>query len=185
MKIIGLSGKKCVGKDTVADIIINSTANSCKIGFADALYREVATMMLQADNFKINEESIEDKITYIKNNKSHFRTLLQWWGTDYRRKFFGDNYWIEKCIDKIKLLPSESLVVVPDVRFINEFEAIKKLGGTVWRIYRPHSPNETDNHSSETELSSYINYFDETIINNGTLQDLEQRVMLFLKQENL
>ena len=45
------------------------------------------------------------------------------------------------------------IVVIPDVRFINEADYIQKAGGVIWRIKRNLSM--IDNHISETELDEF------------------------------
>jgi len=66
--------------------------------------------------------------------------------------------------------------IITDVRFPNEAEAIKKRDGILIRIDRNYVSTERLNriqqrHSSETALDDYDG-FDNTIFNNGTLEDL-------------
>ncbi len=70
--------------------------------------------------------------------------------------------------------------IITDVRFPNEAKAIKDRGGIMLRVNRQ---TETDRfprneHPSETALDDYK--FDATIINNGTLEELEKSVGIFL-----
>lgn len=164
MNIIGIAGKKRVGKDTVCEIIRLLMEDSgrpvIRIGFADALKQEVSN-------------ATGHTVDYIEQHKDNFRLILQGWGTDYRRHLHGNNYWINKCKDSIRFAierhPS-ALIIVPDVRFLNEAEAIKKLGGLLWQVKRQQK-GDCDIHSSETELDNYDGW-NSILDNNGSLNDL-------------
>lgn len=66
-------------------------------------------------------------------------------------------------------------IVVPDVRFRNEVDAIKAAGGVVWKILRPGAglSGAAAQHVSETEQDSVKDEeFDVIFDNAGTLEDL-------------
>lgn len=49
--------------------------------------------------------------------------MLQFWGTNYRRTFHGENYWVIKTkqkIDNLRKSGFEGIVILPDTRFKNE-----------------------------------------------------------------
>jgi 2-keto-4-pentenoate hydratase/2-oxohepta-3-ene-1,7-dioic acid hydratase in catechol pathway len=99
--------------------------------------------------------------------------MLQGWGTDFRRKIFGEDYWIKKMDDAMVLLRSQyENIIIPDVRFLNEYEWVKNEGGVMIRVER--SIDYSDTHISETELDHSI--FDHTIVNDGTERDLVTKV---------
>jgi hypothetical protein len=92
-----------------------------RLAYADLLKQEAADATgIPISNF------------YDRKVKEHYRPLLQWWGTEYRRNeaIGGDNaYWTKshgkRCreiYDKHVLTrPNDKLVIlVPDVRFDNE-----------------------------------------------------------------
>lgn len=165
--IIGLAGFKHSGKDTVAEIISKhcSSLNPYRIGYADALKEEVS-------------QATGCDIEYINANKDNFRLILQGWGTDYRRKLHGDDYWVRKLGNKLlHLNPKHHLVLIPDVRFKNEVDFIKQLNGQVWNVVR--FLGTVDRHPSEIELADYKE-FDSVIDNTGTLEQLETRVKISL-----
>jgi hypothetical protein len=86
--------------------------------------------------------------------------LLQWWGTEYRRKNFGENYWVDKLFESI---PSNiDIALVSDVRFQNEADSITERGGynvNVTRLLPDGTPYRSQDrpadHLSETALDSY------------------------------
>jgi hypothetical protein len=174
MKLIGISGKKKSGKDQVCSylttILQTKGKSCCRIGFADALKEEVAVL------FKVD-------VQYIEKHKDNFRLILQGYGTDYRRDLFSENYWVDKLIRNVyKYRGANDYVIVPDVRFYNEAQCIKDLGGLLFRVVR--TPEEIDSHASEIQLDSYENY-DYVIDNFGTLEDLQQDCDYIVKEFKL
>jgi hypothetical protein len=144
-KIIGISGKKLHGKDTLADILTRLLLpkTSAKLPFALPLKRELA-----------NACGVD--IAFIEKNKAAFRTALQWWGGNFRRDMCGKDYWVERF--KVALVMdfmNFDYILVPDVRFLNEVEAIKGLGGKVLRVERTGFASDNDSHPSETQLDGY------------------------------
>lgn len=174
-KIIGIAGKKKVGKDLVCDYIKELLAPKLvnRIAFADALKGEVAR------GCSVTGKEIVD-IPFIEKNKDAFRMILQGWGTDFRRNLCDKNYWILKLKDTIDNTPSHIYaVVIPDVRFLNEAYWIKSIGGTVIQVSR--RIGLVDNHISETELCNSDFPFDFYISNESSLEELKLKTqdMLF------
>jgi hypothetical protein len=75
------------------------------------------------------------------------RDFLQHFGTNIVRRIYNDA-WVKATVNAITREESE-VAIIPDVRFPNEVEAIKKIGGTMIRLTRNihHS-----NHESEVAL---------------------------------
>lgn len=165
-KLIGLIGHKGSGKNTAADFLCAAHKNSCQLAFADALKNEVCAAL------DITREELETR-------KSFFRPILQWWGTEWRRGQ-APEYWTRDMRYRIAGCQlTKSLVVVTDIRFLNEALFIQELGGTLIRVLRFNNPFDTnDAHSSETDLDSFST--ETTIYNDGTLEDLKQSVNLLL-----
>ena len=205
--VIGLSGKKGCGKDTVFGFMREMYPESVRLAFADCLKEEVYDLLACGKGLKeltvlapdCTPEScgaknieappanvpLDQKVAWVNANKDELRVLLQRYGTEYRRRLFGDNYWTVKMHEKIESLPDMTLVVITDVRFFNEAAFVRRLGGMVGRIERPWTgfrtlkffiqkflgfTNGSDHHPSETELDNYC--FDFTILNNSGLSEL-------------
>lgn len=120
MMLIGLSGPAGVGKDTVADYLVE-THGFTKFSFSDALYREVSEAFgvpiedlqrretkerqhgaLTAQGCKNPEfaalmrEAPDERVSnYVWPRQFSPRWVLQRWGTDYRRAQ-DPEYWIKK-----------------------------------------------------------------------------------------
>ena len=70
-----------------------------------------------------------EKLAWINANKTSIRSLLQWWGPEYRRST-DENYWVSQWSEKIAaILADGGHVVVDDARFDNEIDLIMRIGG--------------------------------------------------------
>lgn len=83
------------------------------------------------------------------------RHIMQTLGTEWGRNCIGENLWADITQSRIKnLLAQGCSVVVDDMRFINEMDAIHAIGGVCYRIIRPDAPTTQAavNHASEGGL---------------------------------
>jgi hypothetical protein len=98
------------------------------------------------------------------------RTLLQWWGTEYRRSIDSE-YWVRQLAQRIEL-EKPQIALITDMRFPNEMAWVKQYGETV-RVDRDGLPPST--HASETALAD-VSPEDWSIIldNNGTLEEFKE-----------
>ena len=62
--------------------------------------------------------------------------ILQFWGTDYRRTFFGGNYWVNIIKKQIEDIDPNAIILIPDTRFLNEYKFIKSINGFFVRVNR-------------------------------------------------
>jgi hypothetical protein len=71
-------------------------------------------------------------------------------------------------------------IVVPDLRFPNEANAIKRQGGRVWLVDRPGIglTGRAGAHVSETSMENYAGY--DAVLPNGPLETLAERVRSIL-----
>lgn len=148
---IGFSGKITSGKSTMSKLVMNKLVgeqNYKKISFADSLREEVQTLLTSAHEntltstheFFANVPPLQaqyalslaykaviendDNLPLSSSRQPQVRELMQYWGTDVRRKTNND-YWVEKTLEKIKEIHATKFhVVIDDVRFTNEAAAI-------------------------------------------------------------
>lgn len=147
--LIGFIGKMGSGKTTAADFLVDNykfTKHNFKDGLDDELVELYPTVIGLLTGMQ-PEAGIKEKPTSIA-----IRELKQKHGTDVRRAQDTD-YWVKKWIDKYQHMFSDN-VCVDDVRFFNEVEAVKRLGGIIVRIQRT-DVTDTGEHESETQLDNY------------------------------
>lgn len=84
------------------------------------------------------------------------RQIMQWWGTEYRRMHDGQDYWTRtlKARVHIQQQSHQWRHVISDVRFDNEAEAVRSMGGVIWQIKRPGLKHDAS-HVSETDGSRF------------------------------
>lgn len=150
--IIGLTGKKQSGKSTVATHLARVHGFE-RVNFKDALCEEVLERFPTV--LELLADSCNMTIPQLFTEKPPFmRVLLQNYGTEVRR---GDDpdYWTRKWKERALDHVQPAQIVVDDVRFQNEAEAVRDLGGIIVRITRRTVDlTEPDYHQSETEMDS-------------------------------
>jgi len=190
MMIIGVVGFIGSGKGTVADIL-QSEHSYQKISFADSLKDAVSAVfgwprnLLEGDTDESREWREQVDSWWAKRLGIHDLTprwVLQQWGTEVCRAGFHDDIWIASIERK---LDSNTNYVIPDTRFPNEIDLIKKLRGQVWLVERGRRPDWFDKyrlggspprdiHASEWAWARAK--FNQIITNDGTLEDLQVKV---------
>lgn len=157
MRIIGLTGKKGHGKSTasekIKDMLMADGQEVVRINFKDAL---VSTMREKlGDTLGEMAVLLNTNVDRLFEEKPPImRRLMQGVGTDIYRSF-DNNYWVNQWMEKVRELGDDVVVIVDDVRFQNEFDAIKSLGGNVTRIVASNKDVANDEHQSEKEQDGF------------------------------
>ena len=167
---IALSGLKRSGKDTIGSYLIQRY-NCKRFAFADEVKRLARELF--PEEFVQNDKPVD---------------LLQWLGNTMRQR--NPDVWINKLSTMIQLTkdPVPNLVVT-DVRYPNEVQALKKLGFTIVKVQVPvevsverckateiNFTEELLLHESEQLAQSNEQYYDYIIENTGTLEELYKKV---------
>lgn len=173
--IVGLSGYARSGKDEVAKILVNEYQFK-RIAFADAIRDCVYVLNPYIESDLRVAELVDGYGWEVAKSKEEVRRLLQVFGTEVGRRLLGDNVWIDKVFKQLYDLKD---YVIPDVRFANEMKAIRHADGEVWRVNR-EGVVAVNSHVSENSLDEFI--FDHLIDNNGTLDDLKNRVVTLMER---
>lgn len=199
--LIGVVGFAGSGKGTIGDILTRDY-QFVRLSFADALKDAVSVIfgwdrkMLEGDTKESREwrEMVDpwwsDKFGYNVTP----RLMLQKMGTEAGREVFHDEIWIHTVA---KRMNDHEHVVIPDVRFANEIDFIRKSGGFIVQVNRGKNPKWYDvalqaNKEKNTDLM--VNYpihysewawvghhRDYQIDNNGSIVMLESDVKHMLK----
>jgi hypothetical protein len=181
-KIIGITGKKFSGKDTLGSFFVNNHHYE-QIAYADALKDAVKAIFdFDDDQLYGFKKEVVDEFWGVSP-----RQVLQFVGTDLFRNHthelipsIGKDVWIQvvkrKIMNRINKNPNVCFVVT-DARFHNEVNAIKELGGTIIKLKR--NTGHEDTHESEALIDSLP--ADYEFENNGTKEELYQKVKETLK----
>jgi hypothetical protein len=184
--IVGFGHQYQVGKDTAAQALCKELGFR-RVGFADklkALALEVDPLVTSATR-AVNVDAGRGRLKWTvqglgwdeaKRHHPEVRAVLQRLGVG-AREVFGEDFWIEQALGGAH---SVAKIVVPDVRFLNEAEAIKARGGILIKITRPG--HHGDGHVSETELNGFDGW-DHVIHNQGSIAELEQTVVRLVREE--
>lgn len=104
------------------------------------------------------------------------RYIQQVVGTELGREKLDPNLWTTLAGRKVRrLLDKGERVVMDDMRFPNEYDMVKQMGGECWCIYNPRVPIPVSDHPSEGLLSNHS--FNVALINDGTIEDLERQIL--------
>jgi len=204
--IIGLAGKAQSGKDEFARVAVEEFGAE-RIAFADALKEEVAAFLdkhnvcwehrhlwgdgkdkeaiLRMSHYDRPKRGVLSKFLTAYGEYSHgyyyftSRSLLQFWGTEYRRNQDPD-YWVHRVADKTT--DPSKLYVISDCRFENEVTYICSKNGKIVEIIRPSRMDISNpTHASERGFSEFSTYHYQ-INNFGTLDVYHAQVRGILKE---
>lgn len=165
-KVVCISGHARAGKDTSAALMKKRLeAQGYKV-----------LVMHNADLLKYMCQSLFD---WDGQKDEAGRYLLQYVGTDVVRKREPD-FWVDFIIKTLSMFPNTwDYVLIPDVRFPNEIDRLKKAGFDVThiRIERSCENGLTEKqreHPSETALDN--THPDVVIVNDGSIEEMNQRI---------
>jgi len=170
--VLGLGAMAGAGKDTFLGLLADRP-DIVNVKFADALTDEVAFLFstrVTREDFQALRDNSHDKDVkmgvfrprnvedvayreflyaqgYSPDAPMSIRDHLVLYGTDYVRTWLGDeSYWLDMGMNRIEEVIEKGLIpVVTDVRFPNEAQAIKDLGGTLVSITADWLANRTLN----------------------------------------
>ncbi len=173
--IIGLSGYARSGKDTVADMLPGFT----KVAFADPLralaYDLDPTVLVRETDYDSYQALVDDRgYDWVKDN-TNARDFLVALGKGMRKHIHPD-IWVTLALTKVAaLVDAGRNVVITDVRYPNEAQRIKELGGQVWRIVRPgvEAANEEELRTIQEIDDTGVDWY---VQNEGELEELRSVV---------
>lgn len=204
MKIISLVGFKNAGKDTVGGVLARQYGFR-HFSFASSLKDSVAAIFSWDRNMLegATPEGREWRETVdtwwaerLGMPNLTPRWVLQYIGTDVMRRHFHDEIWISSVERKLTLLGKDASIVITDGRFPNEFAMTRKYGGKVIRVRRGTEPEwfaeatlaalgdgearrrmREVHRVHESEWAWVGTRFDDSVENDGTIEELEKRAL--------
>ena len=157
--ILAISGKKGVGKTTLARLIKSKLRDYEIKSFADPIYDIVSFVSGRA-------------VWYLREHKDeviHGLTIREWLqkiGAAMRKEVYPD-VWIDLLMRDY--IPSVSLWIIDDLRYENEAEALLDYPPFLIRL---NGRGEDDSHESEHGLDKWTAW-DWIHDNSGEISDLE------------
>lgn len=176
-KLIGLGGKLRSGKDAFADYLVEHHGY-VKMGMSDVLHESAMAMnpiihVGDRDVFRYQDVTAELGYVAAKEEYPEYRAFLQRMGTEFGRNILGEHTWVGLTMSRIlDQFEQGSDVVVTGIRFPNELQMIRDIGGrSIW-INRPGlvTAEAHAQHASETGVTAED--FDIVIQNDGDLDEL-------------
>ncbi len=176
VRLIGVGGRKGHGKDAFAHLL---GSNWEVIAMSDPLYEAVLRLdpPIKVSGKYMNiscflREQCKGDWVVAKRNPD-VRQMLQKLGTDVVRDLIDVDAWVKMMKRKVlSHIQAGRNIAVTGIRFPNELQAIRQMGGlTVW-VERTALDHEADTHASEMSLKRED--FQIQVSNNGSLEDLQR-----------
>jgi len=181
--IVGLTGFAGSGKDTVAKSMkLRGQFN--RVAFADPLKNlamKLDPVCVDPDNSSIFSLRNQVNLYGWEQTKRYedVRRFLQRLGAG-ARETFGEDVWI-RAASKVVLgyVTDKKNVVLTDVRYPNEVDYVKSLGGFVVRVERP-GVGPVNDHDTEVLLKNFD--VDYVLTNDQTVDKLGSKVTIMLDE---
>ena len=154
--LFGISGVARCGKDTLAKHLASKLE---KNGTVPARVSFASAMKLDLDDF-LKEKLNISAFTEDTKEKDIIRPLLVPYGTDVCRNKINKDFWIKKIEKRVEInIKNNIITIISDVRYENEVNWIKNLGGYVIHLSRcgikPANFEEKANDPIVKKLSDY------------------------------
>lgn len=161
--LIGIAGRARSGKDTVANFLI-AAIGGYRYSFADPIRSMLAPLGVDM-NDPYWQDRKEEIIPALGVSP---RRMMQTLGTEWGRELINPHLWL--ILANHRLLRDGPGMVIPDVRFENEAEWIRRYGGRIIHVYRTDG-REVEAHASEAGVKRLPE--DIQLFNTGTLEELQ------------
>jgi len=180
-KLIGICGKKRSGKDILANYLCNNYSFT-----NEKISEDLKNIIKILFGFTDNQLESNEKEDIDKSWGVSPRQTMKFIGTEIMQYKIQEllpnikrNFWINSFIKK-HIENQTNNIVISDLRFLHEYEALKKYNIYIIRLERDLENNE-DNHISETE---FLNIPPDVILsNNGTINDLYNKCDIIFNQK--
>ena len=166
-KLIGLCGPKGCGKSAIA----NSLSNWQVVSFAEPM-RQMMDVLVDLD--ELSEKGKEAPLDSLCGRS--YRYALQTLGTEWGRDMMRLDIWTTRTMREVKKYRRSYDVIIDDVRFNNEAQAIIQAGGKVIYVQRASIYKGGDGHPSEGGVFQDLIHKD--IDNTGSIEETLKQLEL-------
>ncbi len=177
--LIGITGKKGAGKDTLASVLTERNFYNAKMAeplknMLRSLYQDAGFDWVEVER-RIEGDLKETPCEILCGQTPRY--AMQTLGDEWRR-LIGNDLWTKMWANRVaNLLRQGSPIVCTDIRYLAEAQLVKDMGGYLVRVSRPGTEG-TDTHVSETEMDQI--QADYSIHNLGSIYDLQQTMKTLL-----
>lgn len=150
--ILGITGRAGSGKDTFGSVFVK--AGYRRIAFADPLKEATAIIAGEPSHLYFTAEGKEGFSDVLNMTR---RRALQDVGNGLR-KALDPGIWVRRALHEWDC-QGRPLTVITDVRYDNEAELIRSMGGAIIEIVRPDNAyleGDAAQHASEQGISSKL-----------------------------
>ena len=173
--VVALTGSAGVGKSTVAEYLVGRYGFQ-RIRFSDPLKHMLAALLSrQGCTPEYVRRCLEGDLKSRAVPELGGRTprhALQTLGTEWGRTLIDADFWLSCWRRTVEPALRRGPVVADDCRFTNELDAVKAMGGLVWRVAREGCRPASD--IAETEHLGFE--VDCNLVNNGAVTALLLKV---------
>jgi hypothetical protein len=182
--LIGVTGDKRAGKDTVAKLLCEHYGYM-RYALADPMRDALLALDPYVGHDAFNDVGVRLSEAFdtfggwegLKASQYalEVRRLQERFGTEAGRDVHGNGLWINALVKRMNgdgMYPYAADVVVPDVRFDNEADWVHDVGGVVIKVTRPGT-TQTGHASSAGIHPTSVDYH---IRNDGSVLDLKVKL---------
>ena len=187
VRVLAFSGPEEAGKSTACRLMKARHPGAVVLSFAAPLKDGVMAM------YGFTREQVYGTLKDVVDPRYGCtpRYVLQRVGTEFFRNLHatmlpecdlgGVTLWIKRMVDQIKALPAGSIVMIDDLRFPDELQALRTLGATVVKVTRPGAGGgDRAVHPSAQQWQRMDADLD--IVNDGTLKALGMALLEVVPQ---
>lgn len=144
-----------------------------EVALADPIKRALAAMLDLPRAIFDDPATKDTPLDWLRNTSP--RRLMQTLGTGWGRQMIAHDLWLILARRRIAHLTAQAArqhiagIVISDLRYDDDADFVRQLGGTVWHVIRAARPVAA--HCSEAGITPQPG--DRTLDNTGTLDQLE------------
>lgn len=127
--IVGICGRAQAGKST-----LSKQLGGVNLPFAKALKDGLIAMGLPEEWIYNPQLKFKD-MDLLEGHSPRY--AMQTLGTEWGRDLIGPDLWVKLWANNLKKYADQPLIVVDDVRFVNEIDMLRAVGGILVAVSRP------------------------------------------------